>query len=420
MSEELFAKRGSHWLREEELFAHFASVVRLENIALLLGAGASCGPLKGKVLSNVWSEFKQSNKAQFDWLVQQKFIKESEDVNIEKLLDELEITKHEWLRVNAQRRLNKLNEVRSDLLRGVINAAFLKKEFWETPQSLDSIPSELKSHCEVLQKLCASRQPGQSAPWVFTTNYDLSIEWASEVLGLQVMNGFSGLHYRAFSPHNFDLGFRNLNGKGEARFGTYNVYLGKLHGSLSWKLCDDDLVVEESASSLYQTYMSFLGSKTNELPSLLVYPGVSKYFQTTGFVFSEIFRRFSEFLSRPHSCLIVNGYSFADSHLNRLLRSALQNPTLQMIVLLPELSVNGDSWNTLDVKSAWIKKLIELNLPQVTFVGGNEKAFFDKLATYLPDPTIYDEQALKIKENLKRLKNYIEEDQSNDSLEDIL
>jgi hypothetical protein len=50
-----------------------------------------------------------------------------------------------------------------------------------------------------------------------------------------------------------------------------------------------------------------------------------------------IIRRFTEFLSRPNACLIVNGYGFTDDHINRLIVSALQNPTLQLIVYLPEI-----------------------------------------------------------------------------------
>ena len=403
MSNSFFASRGGQWLDEDEILAHFASVVRLENLGLFLGAGASCGAIGGKALSTVWADFIKRKPDDCAWLVEQGFI--IEGFNIELLLDSLEITKYEWTRINASRRLKKLNEIRNNLLRGVIEAAFLKEEFWKIPQSLDSIPKELQAHCEVLQKLCTSRQPGQAAPWIFTTNYDLSIEWSAEVLSLQVINGFSGLHYRSFSPHNFDLGFRNLHSKGEARFGTYNVYLGKLHGSLSWKLCEEDLVIEEAAFALYKTYKDFLDGKIHELPNLLVYPGVSKYFQTTGFVFSEVFRRFSEFLSRSHSCLIVNGYSFCDSHLNRLLKSALQNPTLQVIIFLPELSCQDKEWDLQHISSLWIRKLIELKLPQVTFIGGKEKAYFDRLATYLPDPPIYDEYSIQIKENLKKLKS---------------
>lgn len=39
---------------------------------------------------------------------------------------------------------------------------------------------ELATHRRLLQKLTAARQPGQPSPWIFTTNYDLAIEWAAE------------------------------------------------------------------------------------------------------------------------------------------------------------------------------------------------------------------------------------------------
>jgi hypothetical protein len=405
-------KRGDQWLSEDDLKAHLASLVRLENVGMFLGAGSSCGNAGGKSLKAVWADFSSTHPDDVNWLKGKGYDVTGPKVNVEELLDNIELTLKEWKRSKFTVRYNQLARIKSNLLRGIIKAALLEKSLWSSPASLDDIPSSLISHCKVLQKLCTSRQPGQSSPWVFTTNYDLAIEWAAEALNLQVINGFSGLHLRSFSPHNFDLGFRNIKAQGEARFGTYNIYLGKLHGSLSWQLNDDELVIEESAYSLKQVYDDFLNGKTQSIDKLLVYPGVSKYFQTTGFVFSEVFRRFSEFLSSSHSALIINGYSFRDNHLNRLLKSALHNPTLQIVIFLPELKIDSSSselsWDIEEVPN-WVKKLLALNIPQVTFVGEGAKSFFDELPNYLPDPAIYDEHSINIKENLKKLKGLSED-----------
>src|SRR5690606_34698468 len=134
-----------------------------------------------------------------------------------------------------------------------------------------------------LQKLVSARQPGQAAPWVFTTNYDLAIEWAAESIDLQVVNGFLGIHGRRFSPQSFDLGFRNTQARGEARFGIYNIYLAKLHGSLSWRE-DNTQVYEVQAGIADKEIQDFLNDETKTKLGLMVMPRAAKYMETVGYV----------------------------------------------------------------------------------------------------------------------------------------
>lgn len=59
MTENFFAQRGSRVLDEDEFKSHLALAVRLENIAVLLGAGASkC--VGGQIMSEIWSAFNTS------------------------------------------------------------------------------------------------------------------------------------------------------------------------------------------------------------------------------------------------------------------------------------------------------------------------------------------------------------------------
>jgi hypothetical protein len=128
----------------------------------------------------------------------------------------------------------------------------------------------------------------------------------------------------------------------------------------------------------------------------MIFPGASKFVQTTAFVYGEVIRRFTEFLSRPNACLIVNGYGFTDDHINRLIVSALQNPTLQLIIYLPEidrlgiydtLAVTGDAIKP----NEQLKRLLLAQLPQVTVRGFGPGGFFDALANDLPEPAMLDE-----------------------------
>lgn len=256
------------------------------------------------------------------------------------------------------------------------------------------LADELAPHRAILQKLTSARQPGQAAPWVFTTNYDLAIEWAAESVDLQVIDGFLGVHSRRFSPHSFDLGFRNVQAKGEARFGVYNIYLAKLHGSLTWKEVEHQ-VVEVSAAEAWRELQAFISGATESL-KYLVLPRAAKYLQTVGYVMGELFRRFAEFMARSQTALIVSGYGFGDEHINRLIRSALLNPTLQVVVYLPEFQGDPDAASLPET----VRRLLALQNPRLTIVGGDERAFTSALAADLPDPTIYDQDLADLQRKL--------------------
>ena len=263
----------------------------------------------------------------------------------------------------------------------------------------------------MISRLVGNRQPGQAAPWVFTTNYDLAVEWSAEALGLYIVNGFTGLHDRAFRPSSFDLGLRNIQTRGEARFGTYNLYLAKLHGSLTWTTNDESSVMEVSSATVKPKIDAFLASdKPEDWPGLMIFPGASKFVQTTGFVFGEIIRRFTEFLSKPNACLIVNGYGFADDHINRLIVSAMQNPTLQLVIYLPEIDQLGiyqslASSGEAIAPNEQLRRLLLAQLPQVTVRGFGSGGFFEAFANDLPEPALLDDtsdRAREIEQLLKR------------------
>lgn len=415
------AYRGGKPITDElELQAYLASLLRLENVGLLLGAGASCSA-GGQTMRALWTSFLNKNVVEADWLRDQGFITEAERrlpappapplppgvparprklftppvallPSFEVLLDRLEIAVLEWERQGSPE-LVQAHKVRSALFRAVVNAATLKEDWWKSPLGAD-LADELWAHRSILQKLTAARQPGQPAPWVFTTNYDLAIEWAAESVDLQVINGFLGVHSRRFSPQSFDLGFRNAQAKGEARFGVYNVYLAKLHGSLTWKEVDHSLY-EVPASEAWRDIYHFLEGFDDTL-SYLVLPRAAKYLQTVGYVMGEMLRRFAEFMGRPQTALIINGYGFGDEHINRLIRSALLNPTLQVVVYLPEFK--GDP-TAADLPQT-VRRLLALQTPRLTIVGGGSRAFTSALANDLPDPTVYDQELADLRRRL--------------------
>lgn len=399
--------RGDSELDEQDLRAHLAAILRLENISVLLGAGTSVDA-GGLTVLQLWKGFIREHNESAARLVKEGFIDQEDTVvanfegddqreapNIEVLLDGLEIAQIDWRRRKpTSRNLKVFQKDIGLLLQCVVKAAILNDDSWKRAPVFDQLPH----HVKLLQRLVGARQPGQSSPWVFTTNYDLAVEWAAESVGIHVHTGFVGIHNRTFSPQSFDLGYRNINAKGEARFGCNDVYLAKLHGSLSWE-SENNEFRELSASEAWEKLNDIVNGTKSVDESLMVFPRAAKYLQTVGFLSGELFRRFSDFLAKPQGCIILAGYSFGDDHINRLLRSALLNPTLQIVVFLPEFS--GTDEERLGHLKPEVRRLLSLKSPRLTFVGGGEHTYFNNMVEFLPDPMLYDLKEQEFRDRIK-------------------
>jgi hypothetical protein len=397
MTAPFFAVRGSRPLRPDEFQSHLALAIRLENVAVLLGAGAS-REVGGHVMADIWKKFSNDAANSVNWLRANRFLPGEGEPNLEVLLDRIEIA-GEDLKRTSDTDTGALQLHRHELRKAVLSAGILNADLWTTPEKVLDESYSFRSHLRLISRLIGNRQPGQAAPWIFTTNYDLGVEWAAEALSVYCANGFTGLHNRQFRPSSFELGFRNVYARGEARFGAYNVYLGKLHGSLSWSMEDDGSVIERPSEAMWPRISRFLTSECAEnWPGLMIFPGAAKFVQTTGFVYGEIIRRFTEFLSKPNACLITCGYGFADDHINRLIVSGLQNPTLQIIIYLPEVDRFG-IYPTLECTgdilepNILLRRLLAAQLPQVTVRGYGSGAYFSEMTNDLPEPALLDESA---------------------------
>ncbi|MEL7478505.1 MAG: hypothetical protein AAGJ17_06385, partial [Pseudomonadota bacterium] len=186
--------------------------------------------------------------------------------------------------------------------------------------------------------------------------------------------------------------FRNVNAVGEARFGHYNMYLYKLHGSLTWYQDESGDVIECNSSKAYQDFINpLVGEGSFNDKQRLIYPGANKYHHTIGFVYGEMFRRFSEFLTKPQTTLFVNGYGFGDYHINRIILGALLNPSLHIVICYPELaelSANSQLENGLSPAQQCIDKIRKMQLNQVTIIGGSD-AYFDNFVDLIPKPVLF-------------------------------
>lgn len=388
-----FIYQGGSPISDDDFRTHLGSLCQLENIGVLLGAGASAG-CGGMTMKEVWIDASTSEKNLASELLSFKLVTQEDisknDINVEHLLDKvaqfLYVYKSSGSASNDIKRLQNLLLV---LYQSVTKAALLVHQDDFGNENLGA-KEQFKFHRELIEKLISNRQPGQAAPMLFTTNYDLALEWAAEEIGIQLVNGFSGLHTRTFQPQNFDLSFRNVNAKGEARFGHYHAYLHKLHGSLSWSQEHSSDIKEIPAALAKNRYIDpLLNGETVYDKQFLIYPGANKYHHTIGFVYGEMFRRFSEFLSKPQTALLINGYGFGDYHINRIILGALLNPSLHIVIFYPELDSVSKEGVISDESHKCIIKLKSMSLNQITIVGGGNKAYFDSFVSLIPKPVLF-------------------------------
>lgn len=386
--------QGGKEINEENFRSHVYSLCQLDNVGVLLGAGSSVG-CGGHTMKQVWQSFKQQHQELLSVLINKYLLvsqveSDEDKVNVELLIDEvtkfLSVAK---IRKNVQEE-EEVNSILGALYKEVTKAALLTGDAFRDKNQ--GKKPQFSYHKELISKLISNRQPGQSAPALFTTNYDLALEWASEDLGIQLFNGFSGLHTRQFYPQNFDLAFRNVNAKGEARFGHYHAYLYKLHGSLTWYQDDSLTVNEVSAAQAFDNYIQRIINEDDYFfGQHLIYPGANKYSHTIGFVYGEMFRRFGEFLSKPQTALFINGFGFGDYHINRIILGALLNPSFHVVIYYPELTIAelrvGKGVASENEKA--IVNLKNMTFNQITVVGGGDSAYFDSFVKHLPYPVLF-------------------------------
>lgn len=97
--------------------------------------------------------------------------------------------------------------------------------------------------------------------------------------------------------------------------------LWKIHGSLNWRLENGMSVVRSDEKTKEQSY--------------LIYPSHLKYDQSRKMPYLAMLDRLKAFLLRPSSLLFINGYSFADEHINDVICRGLEtNPTAHVFAFL--------------------------------------------------------------------------------------
>ncbi len=186
----------------------------------------------------------------------------------------------------------------------------------------------LADHKTLLRKLL-TRPLNLKRINIFTLNYDTLVEQAADSEGVVLLDGFVGTQRRVFRPESYeqDLYFPAETTEGRVHRFDRVLHLYKLHGSITWTAneptMDDPYGVQA------------VPCPSNSERQLLIYPAPTKYGETLGIPYSELFRRFASVVARPQSVLFVIGYGFGDEHVNAIIRQALAVPSFIIVIVDP-------------------------------------------------------------------------------------
>lgn len=238
---------------------------------------------------------------------------------------------------------------------------------------------------EVLIKKLLQRPNNLRRVNLFTTNYDMALDYALDNLGVHYINGFMGVHNRCFRPevYDYDVYYPGQSVSGKVHRAEKVIRYYKIHGSLSW------IETESTPFNTYGIKEIAVSDKFDETKhKLMIYPCVSKKTYTLDLPYSELFRHFAQAITQPQSVLFCIGYSFNDEHINDIIFQALTIPSFTLIIanFSPKNDSNSPINKLLALNDKRIIVLHQSDLKQSSFCG-----FVDNV---LPD--LYEEADMEV------------------------
>jgi len=181
---------------------------------------------------------------------------------------------------------------------------------------------------------------------IFSTNYDLFIEKASEsFLGsLKLNDGFirnPSLDGRyKFSTADYFTSIYNNGNLYNYQVQIPSVNLIKLHGSLSWISEDGSILFSVNHLASLKEEMETVGedteiSKVQEIIGKfsVILPNKQKFKDTLmNQFYYDLLRIYANELDKENTLLLAEGFSFDDEHILEITTRALRNPTLRLVI----------------------------------------------------------------------------------------
>jgi hypothetical protein len=173
---------------------------------------------------------------------------------------------------------------------------------------------------------------------IFTTNYDVFTERASDFLPNLILNdGFDRRPSLTTAPklrpeHFFDSTF-HTGRRYDYRVELPSINLVKLHGSLTWRPDVDGFYFQEWNTDDIETSILLEAFDDIVNSAGVVLPNLNKYRTTLlESVYYEQLRIFANELEIENCLLFAFGFSFSDIHIREILLRSLRNPTLWLVI----------------------------------------------------------------------------------------
>lgn len=320
---------------------HLGNLLSLKTFVVLLGSGASQhlhAPLIREMSVEGVAAMITANRPQ-DPLTENetdlvKTLSGQQAIDLEEMLNTLNST------INITRAtagsitvgdkpfdLSVLSSLRKKLNRGLAAACDLRAHAATLNEPLKSDPWAV--HSSFFRKLLYARRE-LPATHVFTTNYDLAIEYALDGAGFDYIDGFKGTVERRFHPETYGqaLYYKPASEQRHLRPVSGSLYLYKLHGSINWRF-------ETEASRTRSIVQRHVGVEDND-DLAVIYPTQDKEMDTLGYPYADLFRALGDVAQSSDVGIVCIGYGFHDRHLNRILETAFAaNYSLQMLAVDP-------------------------------------------------------------------------------------
>ncbi|CAM4209092.1 SIR2 family protein [Lederbergia lenta] len=156
---------------------------------------------------------------------------------------------------------------------------------------------------------------------IFTTNYDLYIEKATDQIlkkyKLVFNDGASGYFDRYLDSSNYNrtVSYKGLNDNYINEIPS--ITLIKPHGSMNWEKHNENILIK---------------NEVVDEPVIVIPDGYEASTTFESNHFHEMLRIFQMELDKPQSVLFVIGFSFQDKHIAKMVKRAVQNPELMVYV----------------------------------------------------------------------------------------
>lgn len=347
-----------------------------ENTIILTGSGSSIGEdvSGGKTMVTLWLSVKEKvGESEFSKIL--KSVNYSGE-DLEELISRLLIKK-----------AGLTNDKKDTDAKALGNYVAQIKEVIRSECTFNITAVKGFQHPIFLQKLLNSRKKTAPRVKIFTLNYDTIFEQAGRLTNTIVIDGFS-FTQNEFSGINFDLDIVKRDRSrihNEENFYSNVLHLYKLHGSVDW---EDDVSHEK------------IIKKPDTKSPLLIYPNSQKYEESYAMPFFEMISRLQMELRKQNVCLLIVGYSFGDTHINRIIEEAINsNFNLELIVVSPSISNELDPKNKDNEYIQGLYKKIKGGNNNITLIADT----FANFTINLPTPQF---------EQAERVQGGVNEDKS--------